>query len=187
MKLSFDLLNNESKLPLKMHNMILLENFAYHNPSMKVMVDTGATIPVWVSSINLLKVFFPMAYEADYRGLLRGFGGNGAVVPMFIIPSYRLRDKKGKEIEFVDLPIMVSTKDYSYDMIISFSMFQSLNYSYKYFNESTKKEHKTPKFRIKTNRNKFGFGKRFVDGADVDESFQFRLLGDMYALAQDDG
>lgn len=184
MKLTFDVLKNEDKKPLRIYDFLIITNSAYDNPSLQVLIDSGATIPVWVGDSSVFMQHFPDSYLYEARGKLGGFGLYSTYPPIYIIPSYILRDKKGNYIEFVDLPIMIESKNYSFDMIISFTMLQKLNYYYEYYDTNSGTSFNAPKFRILTDRSQFGCNKRITKEKITIDNVEYPIFGDMSVFAQ---
>lgn len=179
MTLKFELANNPNKKPLTMYNSIVFQNHAYDAPACIVMLDTGATLPVWCALPTTLKKLFPDAYLAPYKGFIRGFGGKGKCASAVILPQFKLKDGLGNYITFIDLPVIIYPMDNYYDMILSFSMLQHFNFAYKYFDDSGK--YPTPKLEIESQKSIYWFGKRYAE--DINNN---KVLRDIYILTQDE-
>ena len=181
MRLSFDLLNNTDKLPLVIYSNPVIENLTRIKPNILVMIDTGASIPVWVRDEILLLRYFPKAYKTNYLCYLGGFGGKGSLAPVYIIPNYKLEDKSGNTLSYMNLPVMLSPRDYSFDMIISFTMLNQTNFSFDRFN-SNRSAYKTPKFKIDSNKNMYYIGKRFLGSIKQGKNLGYKILRDIYVF-----
>lgn len=86
-----------------------------------VLIDTGASLPVWAAGIDTLRSYYPNAIDTGYTTLLGGFGGKGEEVPVWKIPVFTLSDGNDY-IHYTDLHVAVSNMQYSFPMIISFPM-----------------------------------------------------------------
>ncbi len=96
-----------------------------------ILFDTGAGIPVWVSDIKLLFLEYPDAKKSNMKIPIGGFGKGRTLADVYLIPDFVLSDGK-ESLHYINLPIAVLKKDYSFEMIASFTMFNHLNYSYSY-------------------------------------------------------
>ena len=118
----------QTTLPLSKKSqrpVVILENFFHLN----AMLDTGAVLPVWVKSEDLLKEIggIPIAYNQSFGG----FGG------MTTGTLYKLPIFKCGELLYPELPIIASTINLPCQMILSAPMFDNLiyeidNYSHKF-------------------------------------------------------
>ena len=183
MRLNFNLLNNINKSPLEVYSSPIIENSVKITPGMLVMIDTGASIPVWVRDEFLLLRYFHDAYKADYYCYLGGFGGKGGFVPVYIIPKFKLVDKNNNTLKFIDLPVMVSQRDYTFDIIISFTMLNQTNFSFNKF-DSSRSAYRVPKFKIDSNKSTYYIGKRFLDDSTLDKHLGYKVLKDIYVFTQ---
>ena len=173
--LQFDLIENENKKPLSIYSGLFFKNKTPGYANLIHMLDTGASLPVWVAKPLLLSTLFKDAYIAPYKAILRGFGGNGSLVPVAILPRFSLQDSENNHIAFIDLPVLVKQYDTQYDMILSFSMFQHMKFSYTPGNN--------PKLVFDADKQIYGFGKRIIDGKPL--GVDGTLLRDIYVLSQD--
>ncbi len=96
-----------------------------------VLFDTGASIPVWVSDIKLLFLEYPHAHDSNMKIPIGGFGKGHTLAEVYLIPDFVLSDGN-ESLHYIDLPVAILKKDYSFEMIASFTMFNHLNYSYSY-------------------------------------------------------
>ena len=75
----------------------------------KIMIDSGAEVAIWVSSVEKLLTIFPNAkYLQDYRTLISGFGGSGVMIKeVYEIPSLVLTDDAGQELRLNTLNVAI--------------------------------------------------------------------------------
>lgn len=59
------------------YNTLMIENILNADAAYKVLIDTGASFPVWTKSTNLLCTRYPQAVETLHKAWLGGFGGEG--------------------------------------------------------------------------------------------------------------
>lgn len=57
----------------------------------KCLLDTGASMAVWCSTLDYFLQIFEYATKAENQTLLSGFGGNGEFVDVFKIPLLRIQ------------------------------------------------------------------------------------------------
>lgn len=102
--------------------------------SYNVLVDSGASIPVWVDGLESFQYFYSDAIPTNYTIKLKGFGGDGEDVPVYILPEFHLSDGTDRVV-YHRLPIAIIERDFSVQMIISFPMIERMNYNYVYYSE----------------------------------------------------
>lgn len=90
--LKFDLVGFSDDNSNYVYNTLVIENILNVDASCKVLIDTGASFPVWTKSTNLLHARYPQAVETPYKAWLGGFGGEGKEVPVWKIPRFVLSD-----------------------------------------------------------------------------------------------
>lgn len=110
------------------YNLLIIEN-RIDDENYKVLVDTGASIPVWVDGEEVFKYFYPDAIQSEKKAYIGGFGGNGEIVDVFIVPIFIIGDGRDN-IVFKDIPIAVTDRDFSFQMIMSFTMLNKLQFEY---------------------------------------------------------
>ena len=87
---------------------------------LEAMLDTGAILPVWVSSPKLLKAIGGLFDRANVP-----FGGFGGITKgdLYLIPNFRVG-----ELVFPYMPIILSPHNLPCKMILSATMFNSMMY-----------------------------------------------------------
>ena len=96
------------------------------------LLDTGAFIPVWCSSVSILLNIYPNARFSGYITKISGFGHGVEFAPLYIIPKFILSDGPNRVV-YDNLPIALLQKDYDYHMILSYTMFTTANMTFKNF------------------------------------------------------
>ena len=132
------------------------------NKNIRCLVDTGASIPVWCGSREIFQLLFPTAKKSGKKSLLRGFGGEGKEVDVWIIPKFILKDTGNTHgIIYHNFHVMLdSGRNFDCDLILSYEMFKKMDYIFDNLSDS-----ELTFFRIKSDRNEFGTGMRTgVDG-----------------------
>lgn len=102
----------------------IVSNEAYTN--MHLLFDTGAGIPVWVTTHYHLRYFFPNADKTKHLFHLSGFGGKGSDVPVYVLPRFIIKDKNGNFVEFHQLHVAFADRDDPFDLIVSYNMFERM-------------------------------------------------------------
>lgn len=96
---------NEIEINSHVYDLLTIRNYAYKNPSMKVLVDTGAFLPTWVDGMVSFFRLFPKCKKINAQAILKGFGKSYEVVSVYEIPVFRLEDNTGKSIEFRNMNV----------------------------------------------------------------------------------
>lgn len=101
---------------------VILENFFHLN----AMLDTGAVIPVWVKSEEILKEMggTPIAYNQPFGG----FGGM-TTGTLYKLPVFRCGD-----LIYPEMPVIASHINLPCQMILSAPMFDNLIYEIDNYN-----------------------------------------------------
>ena len=110
---------------------LIIKNFAYINPLRSVLIDSGAFLSNWTKGLDSFMHTFPNSKFADAETTSRGFGLSYEVLPVYIIPEYKLTDENNHTVYINNLPVAVTEKDFSFSMILSFTTFRNMNFSYK--------------------------------------------------------
>lgn len=93
------------------------------------MLDTGAEVPVWCSSGELLLDMFLDIEVTDKKFLLGGFGRKPELTDVYKIPKFILSDGND-DLIFNNLYIAASfDRGFRCDMILSASMFYQMDYA----------------------------------------------------------
>ncbi len=99
----------------------------------KMLVDTGASIPVWTTDRITFNKMFPGAIDLNNQIPIYGFGGmsdtDEAKAQLYVIPYFDLTDNT-EHIIYKNLLIALKPMNTEYNMILSFPMFRRLRYQY---------------------------------------------------------
>lgn len=115
-KFSMKLLRNSMRPIVMIDSMV-------ENQNLSALIDSGADVPVWLGTVDMLLFYYPDAkYLMDTD--LHGFGGEGRVVPVYKIPLFKFGD-----FTFIDFIILVE-RDASarFDLIVCAPMFWGTAY-----------------------------------------------------------
>jgi len=177
--------NNE-----QIYNLLIIDNKAY-KVTLPTLIDTGATISTWVGGYKSFKSVFPEAeLLSDTEALLRGFGGSGEIAKVYLIPEYVLKDNFKNSIVFNNMPIIVTRRDYSFRMILSYTMLNKLNFEHKAYTYIEKKYiASNQKIYIKPYKDYFfvGYTRRMVSEfrEEIQQSFSGKYcLDNTYIFAE---
>ena len=110
-------------------DMLVIVNRANGMDELITLIDTGANMPVWCADEKLLKLTFPGAYKVKDNATITGFGGKSSA-SLWIIPKFTLSDGK-EQVVYPKLPIVICGLSRSFRMIMSFTMLDHAELSYK--------------------------------------------------------
>jgi hypothetical protein len=96
------------------------------------LIDTGANTPVWCRGEADLKEYYPDCVKENSVFIISGFGTGIEIADVYKIPDFVLSDGKNK-IYYKDLLIAVINRDFSFHMIISYTMLNKMNISIETF------------------------------------------------------
>lgn len=113
----------------KSYNTLVICNRLIDNSKCNILVDTGASFPVWTKSVNLLQTRYPQAVETQYKAWLGGFGGDGNEVPVWRIPRFILSDGNDS-VSYEDLHVAIHPMPSNFDMVMSFPMLRHAMLTY---------------------------------------------------------
>lgn len=86
-----------------------------------VLLDTGATMPVWTSMADI-NTYFKDAQPMNSLCILRGFDGKTFEGEVYKIPRFVMGERK--RLIFLDMPIVIVHNQYTrYDMVLSNTIF----------------------------------------------------------------
>lgn len=98
------------------------------NTKIECLLDTGARVPVWCAGEMELKTLFQNCRIQNAVFLLTGFGKGYELAKVYMIPDFILSDGK-EEIHYRNMMVAVIDKDFSFSMILSYTMFNKMNIS----------------------------------------------------------
>ena len=126
--LSFDIepqIGHEQYVPMMIYNR--------QSPDFPMLIDTGASIPVWVAGKGAFEAMFPAAKDIQAQVTLHGFGDSldakGESAELYIIPFFDLTDNN-EHIIYKNLLVALKSMDADFKLILSFTMFRRLHYQY---------------------------------------------------------
>ena len=97
------------------------------------LIDSGADIPVWISTLKYLEHSFPDVYQVPrLKAPVTGFGGT-VISDVFIIPRVDITE----DMYLLDVPVAISKlegKPREFSMILPESVFYSCNIKRRYCN-----------------------------------------------------
>lgn len=115
--------------------------------AMDALLDTGAMIPVWCSGETDLLNIYPNARKLNCAYILHGFGKGYEIADVYTIPDFILSDGKST-IHYINFIIAVANKDFSFDMVLSYTMFNKMNVSINTFTNRNGLHAVAPNIRI---------------------------------------
>lgn len=153
----------------KSYNTLVICNKSPNGLKHNILIDTGASFPVWTKEIDLLLSHYPQAIETPHKAWLGGFGGDGSVEPVWRIPRFILSDGN-ESIAYEDLHVAVHPMQSNFDMVVSFPMLRHAVITY-----VTPGNKCTPVLQIKRDRSVIlshpSFlrvkGEKYMDGLNV--------------------
>ena len=86
-----------------------------------IIVDTGASIPVWTDTPEMLQRYYKDAEKLNVIVELSGFGGAGEDAELWRIPEFKLSDGN-ESVTYKDLLVAVSPTEENISFIMSFNM-----------------------------------------------------------------
>lgn len=119
----------------------------HKNTKIGCLLDTGANVPVWCAGEESLKSYYHNCHKQDAVFLLRGFGRGYEIAKVYIIPDFILSDGK-EEIHYNNLIVVVVERDFSFNMILSYTMFNKMNISIDTFTNRNGTHNVAPNLRI---------------------------------------
>lgn len=101
---------------------------------LNILLDTGATKPVWNGNSDTLTANFPDAEITEYKTTVSGFGGvSKNIREVWKIPYFELVDKTDKDKKYVIRNLLVAVVDdinIGFNLILSATLFKKVNYSF---------------------------------------------------------
>lgn len=106
-------------------------SLAVDEKRLDALIDTGAHIPVWNDSADVLSYYFPNASATDFVTSLGGFGGSDQkFVDIWKIPVICFEDRQSSQKFSIHNALFAvdDSRDYGYDIILSSTLFDKVNY-----------------------------------------------------------
>ncbi|MCM1088555.1 MAG: hypothetical protein NC318_07515 [Blautia sp.] len=128
------------------YDMPLINNI-HKNTQIQCLLDTGARVPVWCAGKEELKSYYTDCYKQDAVFLLSGFGKGQEIADVYVMPDFELSNGKSA-IHYKDLLIAVIDKDFSFNMILSYTMFNKMNVSINTFSSRNGAHNMIPNLKI---------------------------------------
>lgn len=142
--------------------MTIITNVYSGRKGFNCLIDTGACVPVWCAGEQLLKTYYPDCSKMDAAFILNGFGKGSEVVPVYLIPQFVLSDGK-QFIKYINIAIAVTERDFMFDMILSYSMFNKMNISIDTFTNKNGSHSIVPNLKIASLKDTYHVGCKRVD------------------------
>lgn len=117
-------------------DMLVIANRANGMDDLITLIDTGANMPVWCADEKLLKLTFPGVYKVKDNATITGFGGMSSA-SLWVIPQFIFSDGY-EQVVYPQLPIMICGLSRSFRMIMSFTMLDHAELTYKSIREGNK-------------------------------------------------
>lgn len=137
------------------------------NTQIECLVDTGARVPVWCAGEDELKSLYPNCIQDNSVFLLSGFGKGHEVAKVYTIPNFTLSDGKDA-INYKNLSVAVINKDFSFSMILSYTMFNKMNISIDTFTNRNGAHSINPNIKINSLRDTYNTRYKLKDISDYD-------------------
>lgn len=144
------------------YDMTIITNVISNENEIDCLIDTGACVPVWCAGEQLLKTYYPMSIEQDAIFILRGFGKGYETAKVYLIPEFILSDGK-QSILYKNMITAVTNRDFAFDMIFSYNMFNKMNISIDTFINKNGTHNVAPNIKIASIRDTYMMGYRKVD------------------------
>ncbi len=126
------------------------------------LFDTGANIPVWCSGEEELKYYYKDCYKQNAVFMLAGFGKGQELAKAYIIPNFELSDGKNT-IHYKNLLVAVIERDFSFDMILSYTMFNKMNISIDAFTNRNGTHNVVPNLKIASQKAEYNVGYKIAE------------------------
>lgn len=125
-----------------------------NNSEVTCLVDTGARVPVWCSGEKTLLACYPDCTKQNAIFILSGFGKGYEIASVYMIPNFILSDGRSKLV-YKNLLVAVIAKDFSVDMILSYTMFNKMNISVDTFSNRNGFHITEPNFKISAHKSEY--------------------------------
>lgn len=151
---------------------------------MRCLVDTGARVPVWCSGEKELLSYYPSCQKQNAIFILSGFGKGYEIANVYTIPDFILSDGKSK-IVFKNLVVAVIDKDFSIDLILSYTMFNKMNISIDTFSNRNSFHNVDPNFKVASQKSVYNVGYRLLNTDNIISNFRsYNIIDDIYIFTQ---
>ena len=150
------------------------------------LVDTGARLPVWCSTERDFLNVYPNAIKLNAISFLSGFGHGTEQVSLYKIPDFELSDGS-KTIHFINLIVALLNKDFTFDMILSYTMLNKMNISIDTYTNRTDTNNYVPNLRIAALKDTYNIGikqKSFPNAVLNNKGNNKKVYSDIYIFTQ---
>lgn len=153
------------------------------------LVDTGAMFPVWCSTESELLNIYPNAIRLNAISFISGFGQGKEKVSLYKIPDFKLCDGTNT-IHYINLIVALLNKDFTFDMVLSYTMFNKMNISFDTFTNRNKTHSVIPNFKVASIKDTYyvGIKQKSFDGSNRDKLIQKyntnQIYTDIYLFTQ---
>lgn len=163
-KLKFDLIKRKNQT----YDMTIITNVYSGRKKFNCLIDTGASVPVWCAGEQLLNTYYPNCIRYNGVFILNGFGKGSEIVPVYLIPEFVLSD--GKQcIKYVNIMVAVTKRGFTYDMILSYSMFNKMNISIDTFTNKNGSHSIIPNLKIASQKSIYYVGYKLADLSEYNQ------------------
>ncbi len=96
-----------------------------YEPKLICLLDSGAMIPVWCAGAQMLTETFGSKRDTTCKAVIRGFGGNGEIAPIYRLPELYLT----QTISFKNMPVALSDRleNNKFDMVLPITIFKEFD------------------------------------------------------------
>ncbi len=144
------------------YDMTIITNTIGFENEIDCLIDTGARVPVWCAGEHLLKTYYPMSIEQNATFILRGFGKGHETTKVYLIPEFILSDGK-QSIRYKNMIVAVTNRDFTFNMILSYNMFNKMNISIDTFTNKNGTHSVAPNVKIASIKDTYMVGYKKVD------------------------
>ncbi len=175
---------------MQVRDVLLIENRvpSYYIPT---LLDTGAALPTWLRGYRTFAKTFPDYVDENAKAVLAGFGGDGEIAPVYRIPRFMFGDVCGNTVVFRDMPVVVTERNFQFDMVLSFTLFRKINVEYVSYktDESGNYCELNPRIRFFPHKEEYYVGARYLPVTRMPEGYKTgvqaeKLLTGVYVFSQ---
>lgn len=153
-------------------DMVIISNLYDAYSDFDCLIDTGARVPVWCAGESLLKTYYPKCVKQNEIFILNGFGTGFEVADVYLIPDFKLFDGKQK-IHYLNMLVAVTDRDYTFNLILSYNMFNKMNISINTFTNKGTTHNIEPTVRIISSKDIYYVG---CKKANVPSNYRDRII-----------
>lgn len=175
--LKFDIIKRKNQ----MYDMTIITNVYRGCKRFNCLIDTGASVPVWCAGEQLLNTYYPNCIRTGAVFILNGFGVGNEIAPVYLIPEFVLSD--GKQcIKYINVTVAVTKRGFTFDMILSYSMFNKMNISIDTFTNRNGSHSIIPNLRIASHKSVYNVGYKLADLSGYNQKMIAQKFGTINIL-----